>query len=249
MSFFLSKFLLFFIRPLVWVVALSIYALLTKNKWRKKKAFLASVILLLFFSNNFILGTVASCYEVDDYPKGNYDVGLLLGGFSSYNTKTQTLRAEMSGDRLAQTIKLYKEERIGKILMSGGSGNLLERNPVEAVYTYQYLKSIGIPDSAIIIESQSRNTKENFVYAKQLLAKMNKPNAKILVITSAWHLPRTKLLAKKQGLQNLAFYPTNSLQDNYSFEDYLLPQGDAISGWELLIKEWVGYLTTAMGLT
>jgi len=78
---------------------------------------------------------------------------------------------------------------------------------------------------------------------------MNKPNAKILVITSAWHLPRTKLLAKKQGLQNLTFYPTNSLQDNYSFEDYLLPQGDAISGWELLIKEWVGYLTTAMGLT
>lgn len=192
---------------------------------------------------------VAGWYE-PKYPSlKHYDIGMLLGGFSSYNTNTKSLKAEISGDRLTQTIKLYNQGVIDKILMSGGSGNFLEKNPVEAIYTEEYLKAIQIPDSAIIIEKKSRNTKENFAYTIEILKKMNKPDAKILVITSAWHIPRTKLLAEKQGLKNVDYYPTNSLKDNYSFEDYLLPQSKAIMGWELLIKEWVGYLTTKLGIT
>lgn len=249
MSFFLSKFLLFIIRPMVWIVALALYSLFAKNKRYKKRALITAIVLFLFLTNNFILGTVASWYEAKYPALKHYDVGMLLGGFSSYNTNTKSLKTEISGDRLTQTIKLYNQGVIDKILMSGGSGNFIERNPVEAIYTDEYLKAIRIPDSAIIIEKESRNTKENFVYTIEILKKMNKPNAKILVITSAWHIPRTKLLAEKQGLKNVDYYPTNSLKDNYTFEDYLLPQSKAIMGWEFLIKEWVGYLTTKIGLT
>jgi uncharacterized SAM-binding protein YcdF (DUF218 family) len=130
--------------------------------------------------------------------------------------------------------------------MSGGSGSFLEKNPPEAIYTHDYLRAIRIPDSAIIIEKESRNTKENFAYAAKILAKLNKPEASVLVITSAWHIPRTRLLAEQQGLKNVAYFPTNSLKDNYSFEDYLLPQGKALTGWELLVKEWVGYIVTKL---
>ncbi len=249
MSFFLSKFLLFLIRPLVWIAVLLLYSLFAKHKRYKKKALIAAVTLLLVCTNNFLLGTVAAWYE-PEYPKlKHYEIGMLLGGFSSYQNQTKALKAEYAGDRLTQTIRLYHDGVIDKILMSGGSGNLLERNPVEAVYTQDYLQSIHIPDSAVIIEKESRNTKENFAYTIEILKKMNKPNAKILVITSAWHIPRTKLLAEKQGLKNVEYYPTNSLKDNYSFEDYLLPQSKAFMGWELLIKEWVGYLTTKIGFT
>jgi hypothetical protein len=41
--------------------------------------------MLVFFTNNFILGTVAGWYEPSSPPLKKYDVGLLLGGFSSYN--------------------------------------------------------------------------------------------------------------------------------------------------------------------
>ncbi|MNR35286.1 hypothetical protein D3C85_1531190 [compost metagenome] len=117
------------------------------------------------------------------------------------------------------------------------------------MYTQTYLRAIKIPDSAVIIEKESRNTKENFIYANKILKNLNKPDAKILVITSAWHIPRTKLLAEKQGLKNLTYFPTNSLSDNYSVEDYLLPQSGAIYSWELLLKEWVGYIVTKLGIT
>ncbi|SOD18844.1 YdcF family protein [Pedobacter xixiisoli] len=249
MSFFLSKFLLFLIRPLVWVAVLAIYGLFSKNKKYKRRAYITSIVLLLFFSNKFILGQVAKWYEPKSPVLSHYDIGLLLGGFSSFNEETQSLKAEFSGDRLTQTIKLYHHGKIDRILMSGGSGSFLERNQPEALYTQTYLKAIKIPDSAIIIEKRSRNTKENFIYANKILQGLNKPNAKILVITSAWHIPRTKLIAEKQGLKNLTYYPTNSLNDNYSFEDYILPQSGAIFGWELLLKEWVGYLVTKLGIT
>lgn len=249
MSFFLSKFLLFLIRPLVWIVVLAIYGLFAKNKRFKKRAFVTSVVLLLLLSNKFILGEVASWYEPKYPTLAHYDIGLLLGGFSSFNEETNSLKAEISGDRLVQAIRLYGEGKIDRILMSGGNGSYLDKNPPEAVYTNEYLKSIRVPDSVVIVEKQSRNTKENLVYAEEILKGLNKPNAKILVITSAWHIPRTKLLTEKQGLKNIAFYPTNSLNDNYSFEDYLLPQAGAITGWELLIKEWVGYVVTKLGIT
>ena len=249
MSFFLSKFLLFLIRPLVWVAVLAIYGLFSKTKRYKRRAYIASIVLLLFFSNKFVLGEVASWYEPKSPTLTHYDIGLLLGGFSSYNEETQSLKAEFSGDRLTQTIKLYHQGTIDRILMSGGSGSLLERNQPEALYTQTYLRAIKIPDSAVIIEKESRNTKENFIYANKILKNLNKPDAKILVITSAWHIPRTKLLAEKQGLKNLTYFPTNSLSDNYSVEDYLLPQSGAIYSWELLLKEWMGYVVTKLGIT
>jgi uncharacterized SAM-binding protein YcdF (DUF218 family) len=249
MSFFLSKFLLFIIRPLVWLVVLALYSLFSKSKRNKKRALITLIVLFVFLSNNFILGTVASWYEPKSYPNKHYDIGLLLGGFSSYNESTKSLTTEFAGDRLTQTIRLYQEGKIDRILMSGGSGGFLEKNPPEATYTDAYLKAIRIPDSAVIIEKESRNTKENFQYAAKILYTLNKPDAKILVITSAWHIPRTKLLAEKQGLKNVDYYSTNSLVDNYSMEDYLIPQAKALEGWEFLLKEWVGYVVTKLGIT
>ena len=249
MSFFLSKFLLFIIRPLVWIAVLALYSLFSKSKRNKKRALISLIVLFIFLSNNFILGTVASWYEPKTYPNKHYDIGLLLGGFSSYNENTKSLTAKFAGDRLTQTIRLYHEGKIDRILMSGGSGGFLEKNPPEASYTDDYLKAIRIPDSAIIIEKESRNTKENFQYAAKILDTLNKPDAKILVITSAWHIPRTRLLAEKQGLKNVDYYPTNSLIDNYSMEDYLIPQAKALEGWEFLLKEWIGYVVTKLGIT
>jgi len=248
-SFFLSKFLLFIIRPLVWILVLSVYAVFSKNKRFKKKALITAILLLFFFTNKFILGTVASVYEPKAPKLTHYDIGILLGGFSSYNEETKALKAEFSSDRLIQTIKLYHKGTIDKILMSGGSGGLLNDDPPEALYTQEYFRAIHIPDSAVIIEKESRNTKENFQYTIKLLKKMNYSNARILVITSAWHIPRTKLLAEQQGLTNVTFYPTNSITDNFTVEDYLLPQAGAMYAWELLLKEWVGYVVAKLGIT
>ena len=64
MFFILSKILAFLIMPLVWVIALMVYAILSRNSKRKRRTFITALILLIFFSNTFILDNVMRLWEI-----------------------------------------------------------------------------------------------------------------------------------------------------------------------------------------
>lgn len=240
MLFVLSKLLIFFLRPFVWICILLILALF-KKKYRRRLLGL-SLLLLFFFSNSFIIGKVANWYE-PAYPRNQvYDVGIVLGGYSSYNKYTNKIAFGSSSDRLFQAISLFKQHKIQRILLSSGNANLIDTVAKEADLTLHYLQEVGIPDSCIMIENQSRNTLEN---AKFSLSRIRKeiPNAKILVITSAWHIPRSKLIFSRFPQSGLNYYPTDFLgKASYDFSDFIIPDATALSNWDKIIKEWVGYL-------
>lgn len=240
MIFILSKILIFFLRPIVWVLVVFIIAFFSKK--RRKHFLLTGILLFIFFSNSFIVGKVTNMYEAS-YPKAqHYDVGIVLGGFSSYNKRTNQIAFGSSSDRLFQAIRLFKEGTIKKILLSSGSANLIDTTIKEADLTVGFLRKIGIPDSAILVERLSRNTIEN---AKNSLALIQKkePNAKILVITSAWHIPRSRLIFDKISKSKLDYYPTNFVgKTEYELYDFILPEAGAFLNWDMLLKEWVGYM-------
>ncbi|CAH0242188.1 hypothetical protein SRABI27_02749 [Pedobacter sp. Bi27] len=240
MIFILSKILLFLIKPIVWIFVLLIFAIATKQSKQRKRYLICSLIIFFFFSNGFIVGKIINSYEAD-YPRaGKFDVGIVLGGFSGLNKRNNEIAFNWAGDRLFQAIALYKKGQIKQILLSGGSANLIDRKIKEADLVIQYLKLIGIPDSAILIENQSRNTIENARYSLALIAK-NKPKAKILVITSAWHIPRAKLIFDKQAKQKIEYYPTNFSGDTeFDLSDIIIPNASALGVWEMLFKEWIG---------
>lgn len=203
---------------------------------------LTGILLFIFFSNGFIVGKITNLYEAR-YPKPqHYDVGIVLGGYSSYNERTNQIAFGSSGDRLFQAIKLFKEGKIQKILLSSGSANLLDTTIKEANLTVRYLKQLDIPDSVIMIEDRSRNTVENARYSLAMIQKQD-PNAKILVITSAWHIPRSRLIFDKISKSKLDYYPTNFVgKTKYELYDFILPEGAAFLNWDMLLKEWVGYV-------
>ncbi|TCD10333.1 YdcF family protein [Pedobacter frigidisoli] len=240
MFFILSKILLFVIKPLIWVSILIIWGILTKNQRRKQRLIVTAFAVLFLFSNGFIVGKLTNAYEAD-YPKEQkFDVGIVLGGFSSLNDRNNKIAFNAAGDRLFQAISLYKNGEIAKILISGGNGNLIDTTAKEANNVVDYLKLIGIPDSAILIETRSRNTIENARYSLTLIDKTN-PKAKILVITSAWHIPRAKLIFDKQSKSKIEYYPTNfSGSTEFDLGDYIIPSASALSTWEMLFKEWIG---------
>ncbi|TCD26780.1 YdcF family protein [Pedobacter psychrodurus] len=240
MIFILSKILLFLFKPIVWIFVLLILAIAAKQPKQRKRYLVCLLIILLFFSNAFIVGKITSSYEAG-YPKAEkYDVGIVLGGFSGLNKRNNEIAFNWAGDRLFQTIALYKKGQIKQILLSGGSANLIDQQIKEADLAIKYLKLIGIPDSAILIENQSRNTVENAKYSLALIAKKN-PKAKILVITSAWHIPRAKLIFDKQTKHKIEYYPTNfSGSTEFEFSDFIIPNTSALGAWEMLFKEWIG---------
>jgi len=242
MIFILSKILLFLIKPIIWIFVLLIFSLPLKNQKKRKCYLIITFTLFLFFSNGFIAGKVMNAYE-SGYPKAQkYDVGIVLGGFSGLNNRNNQIAFSGSGDRLFQAIALYKKGQIKQILLSSGSANLISKEIKEADLAIQYLKLIGIPDTAILVENQSRNTVENAKYSLALIEKKSL-HAKVLVITSAWHIPRAKLIFDKQTTLKIDYYPTNFLGNTeFEFGDLIIPNASAFGTWELLFKEWIGLI-------
>src|SRR6185436_19436748 len=100
--------------------------------------------------------------------------------------------------RLFQALELYHRGRLKKIMFSGGSGSIRYPNHKEGLYVKKYLQTIHIPDSALIIESESKNTLENARFSKKILDSL-KLNGSILLVTSAFHMPRALACFKKAG--------------------------------------------------
>ena len=84
------------------------------------------------------------------------------------NQRNNKITFGSRADRLLQTVALYKSGVIKKILVTSGSADLLDTKIKEADLVKVYLREIGIPDSVILIENQSRNTLENAKFSKAM---------------------------------------------------------------------------------
>ncbi len=244
--FLIGKLFLLFLKPLTWIVVLFIIGIFTKNPKRKKRLILAGLIALLFFSNPFIFRLIAKSYEVQPVtlqPGQQFEAGILLGGFVSYNIKEKRAIFNPAADRFIQTALLYKKQHIQKIIIAAGNGYVAKHDFKEADYAKEQLVLLGIPAENIFTDPYSRNTYENAVNAKKICDSFHIPG-KSLLISSAIHLPRAEKLFKKQGL-SVQLYPCDFMTQNISnnfWDDYLLPSSNTLSDWDSLIKEWIGTL-------
>jgi uncharacterized SAM-binding protein YcdF (DUF218 family) len=225
-----------------------LYALFGKNRKWKKRSMIFSVSLLLFFSNHFIRNVVISAWEPEtitmDQIEEAYDIGIVLGGYSNFFIEPNHDRFNFnsSGNRFFNALELYHAGKVKKLLFTGGSGNIYSKEPSEAAELPKYLARMGIPKEDYIIESKSRNTYENGLYTKEIIEK-HYPNARCLLLTSAFHLPRSKAVFEKLNLKHEAFgVDYFSERPRYSPKSLIVPDTKGIFYWDLLIKEWFGYV-------
>lgn len=176
----------------------------------------------------------------------NFDAIVVLAGGASH---PPGLAPELSGAswrRLWKGIALHRA--LGgtlPIIYSGGSGDPFDPVSREAELAQQYATDIGIDPRQFWIEHASRNTYENGVETKHFL-EQRFPDAsrfRILLVTSAWHLPRAVGVFERLGFDVtpiaadiLSGTPT---LDPLSF----FPSADAFSASVAGIHEWVGMLS------
>ena len=110
MFFIISKLLSFLSKPIIWVFILLISALIFKK--RRQKILFITLFTFYFFTNDFIADNCSRVWETPPKEisslKNNYKHGIVLGGYSSYNKKTEHINLNASGDRLISAIELYK---------------------------------------------------------------------------------------------------------------------------------------------
>jgi uncharacterized SAM-binding protein YcdF (DUF218 family) len=244
MFFLLSKVLGILTDPLVIIFFFLILGVVFKRF--RKRCTIIGFALLLFFSNPFIINQLLRKWEIPYSPietiTKKYTYGIVLTGMINFEPATKRVNFLRSSDRIWQTLKLYKNGSIEKILITGGAFGLLVEDTIESAYLKHYLVKIGIPANDIITEEKSRNTYENALYTCRLLKNYSVPPEKCLLITSAIHTRRAKGCFAKQGytIDTFAVDHYSSVSGNW-VTTKVLPGIDAVWKWNSLIHEILGY--------
>jgi uncharacterized SAM-binding protein YcdF (DUF218 family) len=244
MYFFLSKTLYFLTMPLTWIVLLILGGLAGPRRWRRK-LLLTGAGMLLLLTNGAFVNAVMLWWERDLVTFEEVeacDTGVLLTGFTHMlRMPPDRLHFNEGADRLIHTARLYHEGKIKTILVSGAY-KTLNSTVEEAPLIRNALIRSGVPDSAIIMESESRNTHENAVNSAKIIRK-NKGANKVMLITSAFHMRRAEACFHHEGIRPVIF-PTDFRATNqpYTFE-YFIPSVEPLTHWHTLVKEWLGILT------
>jgi len=248
MFFFLSKTLGYLVRPIVIICLLFVAGWITRNKQRRRVFFIAGFSLLFLFSNDFITNEVMNAWEIKATPldsiKRTYTYGILLCG----TTKAQVgpldrVYIGSAADRINHTLLLYKSGKIKKIIISGGSGRLIDIGTREADDLANLLVLMGVPREDMLVENQSRNTHESAVEVAAMLQPLTRPSD-CLLITSASHMRRSLATFRRAGW-NCTPFPVDFQGHfrNFTFDVLFIPKVEAMVWWQALLKEWTGYFS------
>jgi len=199
--------------------------------------------LLLFFSNPFIINQFLKYWEPESSMNNTqvYDAGVVLSGFMGKDKETNSLSFGEATDRLTEGLIQYRKGRIKTIIISGGSGSLVDDTRESVLAKAFLIENCGVPDSAVLIDTVSRNTYENAVETKKIMNSAGLKSA--IMITSAWHMRRAEGCFKKVGL-DIDIHPIDGMynEQEFSISDLIIPNTRNIVKWENLMHEIAGIL-------
>jgi uncharacterized SAM-binding protein YcdF (DUF218 family) len=248
MVFFLSQVFSFLILPLTIIIALFIAGMIFQKRPVGRKLLWTALILLLLMSNRFLSNMMINAWEpefreIATLP--NYEVGIVLTGVTNIN-KTAGDRTffDRGADRATHAMQLYKEGKINKILITGGSAFYKANDNREADLLANFMYVAGVPREDVIIENKAANTRENALFAKETLIDNGfDPGSRYLIITSAFHMPRSQRCFQKVGMVTDT-YPVDYYGSDSSanFKSLFQPSPDSIVIWQKMFKEWAGLM-------
>lgn len=100
--------------------------------------------------------------------------------------------------RLDKALALYRDGVCPVIIVSGGIG---KEGVDEAEAMAAYLFRREIPEHAVVIDSSGVNTAATARFASRWLSENN--GSSIIVVSQFFHLPRTRLAMKGQGISSV----------------------------------------------
>jgi uncharacterized SAM-binding protein YcdF (DUF218 family) len=143
-------------------------------------------------------------------------------------------------DRIISAAALALRYPNARVVFSGGSANVISNDAREADFAGAIFESLGVAKSRLIMERRSRNTVENAEFSKALVAP--KDGERWLLVTSAFHMPRSVGLFRKAGFA-VEPYPVDwrvgGRDDLLSFTNIAT---DGLGRTDLAVREWMGLI-------
>lgn len=247
--------------PLTWILLILGLLIPLANLQPSRRRFcwirslvIVALIILLVFSNPFVANLLIGLVEEQAPPfdlttsKRFEAIVVLGGGAASKGTLRPT--NELSPSSMQRTIcgaELYAKGFAPRIIFAGGNASVFGEGPQEGVEMQQLALRLGIPKAATAVEGRSRTTYENAVEVKRILGA-----SPVLIVTSAYHVPRAMGLFLKQGM-DVTPYPCSyiaqdRIEDGWDGDPFdLLPDIEALRRSTSAINELVGTVLYRIG--
>lgn len=192
---------------------------------------LLSVPLVAGLLHRFLESDYPMC-RAGDVPKG--DAIVVLGGGMSCRPGEPYADCNDAADRVWHAARLYKAGRAPVVIVSG-IGESRAAKP--------FLRDLGVPATAILVDDESHTTHENAANTVKMCRRRG--YRRVLLVTSAWHLRRSVMLYRKQGVEVIPV--GTDYRGQLSAEGWrewlgkLAPSVDGLRDSTQALKELAGY--------
>ena len=247
MFFILSKTLGFFALPsnlVATLAALGVVLMFTRFRRAGRMLATLGVVLLLLAGlsplGNILIYPLEQRFPPWDAARGAPAGIVVLGGAISPDVSAAhgTPALTEAAERLTAVAELARQYPAARIVYSGGNARLVLTGGIEADYAIDLLESLGVARTRVLAERQSRNTIENAEFSKKLVGP--KPGERWLLVTSAYHMPRSIGVFRKAG------FPVEAYPVDWRTRgpiDLWLPFESVTAGLrrtDTAVHEWIG---------
>lgn len=248
MFFFLSKTLGTILLPVNFLIGMGVLGavlLSTRRAALGRRLLVASVLILALcgFSpiGKWLLLPLEQRFPPWDPSRGAPNGIVVLGGGIDPDRSAAHGGAAFthSADRIIATAELARRYPNARIVYSGGNANLVADDSArEADFAMSALESLGVAKERLTAERTSRNTVENAEFAKAVA--QPKPKERWLLVTSAYHMPRSMGLFRKAGFAVEAYPVDWRLRGKRSAWMFSSVALEGLERTDIAVREWMG---------
>ncbi|MDR0307544.1 MAG: YdcF family protein [Chitinispirillales bacterium] len=250
MLFILSKLLAIPFNPVGLILVLLLASFLTAVIWRRVKLtlifFSGAFFVLLLLSTPLLSRPLMRGLEKQYMPSENYSPAsavVLLGG-ATVGKISPRIYAETNhnANRIFHAVRVFRQSGSPKLVLSGGVIEFTSNEMVsEAQSMYTLLNEFfGMDTSDVLLEDESKNTRENALYTKKVMEEAGMGND-IILVTSAYHMPRSAAVFRKAGF-SVTPAPTGYYEEeSFAFKLYQwLPKTSTLFKSSIALHEYYG---------
>jgi uncharacterized SAM-binding protein YcdF (DUF218 family) len=227
------------IPPGVFILAFFLLAVLLRSHRLGRTLALSAGIALYLLSiepgRDLLLAPLERVYPQRIPAPGEAQAVVVLSG----GTREKGFPSGDSAIRLLEAIRLSEKLQI-PLLISGGIAPPRSKSDASVLSRFFSPYFAGI---TLYTEERSRDTRENAENSAEFLRK--KGVERILLVTSAYHMPRAVLLFERTGLKVIPF-PTDFKREGKYHITSFIPRPDCLHDSAKGIKEYLGLLYYAI---
>lgn len=236
--FYLSKLLWAVVQPDHFLLLMLLFGYLLKHYLFGRMllwlAFITLITIAIYPLGNFIIKPLEQRFPIPELPSNPAGI-IVLGGAEQAEISKLHSSAEFNeaAERVMAITYLAKRYPEVPIIFSGGSSGIIHKTAKGSDVINLWFKQRGLSERALI-DNRARNTYENALFTRKFIMADKRD---WILVTSAFHMPRSIGIFRNMGMNNIIAYPVDYREFPARFRVNLNRNMAVIN---TAVREWIG---------